>query len=196
MVAPKKTTETTKKATPKKEKAPAKARAPRKVKTPKENEEMPATAVTSGETAEMEAPASVKTEGFVGRYVYAVGRRKTAAAQVRLYPVAENSKEFIVNKKTARAYFGTEALENTSFSPLKIVGKENDFAVSVLVRGGGLHGQAGAIKLGIARALIEHDAGLRAVLKAQGFLTRDSRAVERKKPGLKKARRAPQWAKR
>jgi len=73
---------------------------------------------------------------------------------------------------------------------------EAAFRVSVLVRGGGLHGQADAIKLGIARCLIKHDPLLRATLKALGLLTRDSRAVERKKPGLKKARRAPQWAKR
>lgn len=140
--------------------------------------------------------APLKKETAADRYVYAVGRRKTAVAQVRLYPGTGALKENTINSKTAKAYFGTEALVDVSLSPIKIVGKENDFILSALVRGGGLHGQAGAIRLGVARALIKHDIGLRAVLKAQGFLTRDSRAVERKKPGLKKARRAPQWAKR
>ncbi len=130
-------------------------------------------------------------------YVYAVGRRKTAIAQVRLYPSKETeSKDVLVNKKAIREYFGTESLELIALSPLKLVGLESNFAISIIVRGGGLHGQADAIKLGIARSLIKHDALLRAVLKSAGMLTRDARAVERKKPGLKKARRSPQWAKR
>jgi small subunit ribosomal protein S9 len=131
------------------------------------------------------------------RYVYAVGRRKTAIARVRLYPDAKaKAEETIVNKKPVREYFGTAALEAVALSPLKIVGLIDAFRVSVVTRGGGLHSQAGAIKLGIARSLIKHDPLLRATLKASGFLTRDAREVERKKPGLKKARRAPQWAKR
>lgn len=129
------------------------------------------------------------------RYVYAVGRRKTAVAQVRLYPSTE-APVVIVNKKSIREYFGTLALETVALSPLKTTGLEASFTVSVVVRGGGLHGQADAIKLGVARCLIKHDILLRPILKAQGMLTRDARAVERKKPGLKKARRAPQWAKR
>lgn len=137
----------------------------------------------------------VAKEEKVERYVYAVGRRKTAVAQVRLYPTSE-SVMTVVNKRPIREYFGTPALEAQSLLPLKTTGLEAAFRVTVLVRGGGLHGQADAIKLGIARCLIKHDPLLRATLKALGFLTRDSRAVERKKPGLKKARRAPQWAKR
>jgi len=129
------------------------------------------------------------------RYVYAVGRRKTAIAQVRLYPSAE-AEGAVVNKRPIREYFGTEALEAVALSPLKTSGLEAAFRVSVVVRGGGLHGQAGAVRLGVARCLIKHDPLLRATLKALGFLTRDARVVERKKPGLKKARRAPQWAKR
>jgi len=130
-------------------------------------------------------------------YVYAVGRRKTAVAQVRLYPNEEAGNAVaLVNKKAIREYFGTEALEAMALSPLKLVGLESAFEVSVVVRGGGLHGQADAIKLGIARSLIKHDVLLRAILKSAGMLTRDARAVERKKPGLKKARRSPQWAKR
>lgn len=137
------------------------------------------------------APVAVMAE----RYVYAVGRRKTAVAQVRLYP-GTTAEVAVVNKKPIREYFGTAALEAQALLPLKTTGKEVAFRVSVVVRGGGLHGQADAIKLGVARCLIQHDPLLRATLKALGFLTRDSRAVERKKPGLKKARRAPQWAKR
>ncbi len=129
------------------------------------------------------------------RYLYAVGRRKTAVAQVRLYPV-DQAEETVINKKTALAYFGTQALVTEALAPLKLAGLEAAFTVTVLVRGGGLHGQADAIKLGVARCLVKHDALLRPTLKAQGFLTRDARAVERKKPGLKKARRAPQWSKR
>ncbi len=142
------------------------------------------------------AAADVPAAAVVAeRYVYAVGRRKTAVAQVRLY-AASKAEGAIVNKRPIREYFGTPALETVALAPLKTVGLENAFSVTILVRGGGLHGQAGAIKLGVARALFKHDALLRPVLKAQGFLTRDSRAVERKKPGLKKARRSPQWAKR
>lgn len=129
------------------------------------------------------------------RYLYAVGRRKTAVAQVRLYPV-DKTEGVTVNKKTILAYFGTPALVAQALLPLKSSGLEETFTVTVVVRGGGLHGQADAIKLGIARCLIKHDILLRPTLKAQGLLTRDSRAVERKKPGLKKARRAPQWSKR
>lgn len=140
-------------------------------------------------------PASVKSASQ--RYVYAVGRRKTAIAQVRLYPNEKTgSAVAVVNKKTIREYFGTESLETIALSPIKLVGLESAFEVSVVVRGGGLHGQADAIKLGVARSLIKHDVLLRAVLKSAGMLTRDARAVERKKPGLKKARRSPQWAKR
>lgn len=142
---------------------------------------------------EHKEPAKVAKEE---RYLYAVGRRKTAVAQVRLYPNVKEGEVVMINKRPIREYFGTVALETVALSPLKVTGLETAFRVTVVVRGGGLHGQTSAVKLGIARCLIKHDPLLRAVLKAQGMLTRDSRAVERKKPGLKKARRAPQWAKR
>ena len=141
----------------------------------------------------VEAP--VASAAVAERYVYAVGRRKTAVAQVRLYPTKE-AVSAVVNKRPIREYFGTEALEAVALAPLQTSGLLEAFMVSVVVRGGGLHGQAGAIRLGVARCLIKHDPLLRATLKALGFLTRDSRMVERKKPGLKKARRSPQWAKR
>jgi len=149
---------------------------------------------TKKKVAVKTAPKAVKEKGEE-RYVYAVGRRKTAVAQVRLYP-STKVEEVVVNKKAIREYFGTLALETIALSPLKITGLDAAFRVSVVVRGGGLHGQADAIKLGVARCLIKYDTLLRAVLKAEGMLTRDARAVERKKPGLKKARRAQQWAKR
>lgn len=151
--------------------------------------------VTKKKVAAKAAPKVAKAAKVADRYLYAVGRRKTAVAQVRLYPV-DKAEEAIVNDKAILAYFGTPALVAQALSPLKLTGMESAFTITVLVRGGGLHGQADAIKLGIARCLVKHDLLLRATLKASGYMTRDARAVERKKPGLKKARRAPQWSKR
>ncbi|MEK9173769.1 MAG: 30S ribosomal protein S9, partial [Patescibacteria group bacterium] len=132
------------------------------------------------------------------RYVYAVGRRKTAVAQVRLYPVKKGAEATLIANggKTIFEYFGTEGLTGNAIAPLKTAGLEADWSVSILVRGGGKHGQSDAAKLGVARALLKHDPLLRSVLKAEGYLTRDSLSVERKKPGLKKARKSPQWSKR
>jgi len=131
------------------------------------------------------------------KYFYAVGRRKTAVAQVRLYPSAKASEnDLIVNDRKMKDYFLGADFQAVFVAPLREVGLQDKFKVSVLVKGGGINGQAEAIRLGISRALIKFDADLRAVLKANGFLTRDARKVERKKPGLKKARRAPQWSKR
>lgn len=132
------------------------------------------------------------------RYLYAVGRRKTAVAQVRLYPIKKGGEALLMANggKTIFEYFGTVALTDNALAPLKTVGLEADWSVSILARGGGKHGQSDAVKLGVARALLKHDPLLRAVLKANGFLTRDARSVERKKPGLKKARKSPQWSKR
>lgn len=132
-----------------------------------------------------------------GRYVYAVGRRKTAVAQVRYYADAKaETLEIVVNNRPYTEYFNTFEQREACVAPLKVVGRSEAAKISVLVQGGGLSGQADAVKLGIARALVEHDALVRPALKAEKLLTRDPRAVERKKPGLKKARRAPQWAKR
>jgi small subunit ribosomal protein S9 len=129
-------------------------------------------------------------------YFYAVGRRKTATAQVRLY-VDEKASEpsGLVNEKDMNAYFPTTQLQNIFMAPFRILGAVK-YRMTLLVRGGGVHGQADAARLAIARALVKLDAGNRALLKANGLLVRDSREVERKKPGLKKARRAPQWSKR
>jgi small subunit ribosomal protein S9 len=127
------------------------------------------------------------------RYVEAVGRRKTATARVRLYP---GTGEIVVNDKPLDAYFGRETDRMILKQPLTLTGTEATFNISVHVNGGGDNGQAGAVRLGIARALCESDANLRPALKAGGFMTRDARAKERKKPGLKRARKAPQYTKR
>lgn len=129
----------------------------------------------------------------MAQYIEAVGRRKTATARVRIYP---GTGEIVVNDKPMEAYFGRALDQMALRQPLQLVGAESTLNISVHVSGGGEGGQAGAVRLGIARALIESDANLRGALKSAGFLTRDSRAKERKKPGLKRARKAPQYTKR
>jgi small subunit ribosomal protein S9 len=121
------------------------------------------------------------------------GRRKEAVARVRLVP---GTGEFQVNDRALDEYFPTRVHRMVAVSALRLVGREKDFDVIVTIRGGGISGQAGAIRLGIARALIDLDPELRAQLKAEGFLTRDAREKERRKYGLKKARKAPQYSKR
>lgn len=131
-----------------------------------------------------------------GRYFYAVGRRKTAIAQVRIYPVDTQERGVVINQKKLEEYFSIARLRNVVKTPLSSVGQEEKFDVSVVVSGGGINSQAEAVRLGISKALVEFDENFRKVLRSLGLLTRDSRVVERKKPGLKKARRAPQWSKR
>ncbi|NOX60373.1 MAG: 30S ribosomal protein S9 [Chloroflexi bacterium] len=128
-------------------------------------------------------------------YYEAVGRRKTASARVRLYPAGEET-EFVVNGRPMTEYFPRLGDQIHLLEPLKALDMMERFNISVLVKGGGISGQAGAVRLGIARALVKYDESLRPALKKQGFLTRDARAKERKKPGLKRARKAPQYTKR
>ena len=128
------------------------------------------------------------------RYYYARGRRKEASAQVRLYP--GGSGKIIVNDKPLEEYFPLERNILAVLSPLRVTGMEGKFDITVKVKGGGISGQADAIKLGIARALTLYDPQLRPVLKQYGFLTRDPREKERKKVGLKRARKAPRYSKR
>ena len=129
-------------------------------------------------------------------YFYAVGRRKTATAQVRLYVDAKATEPHVtVNEREGKEYFPTTQLQNIFMAPFRVLGGQG-YRLTLLVRGGGVHGQADAARLAIARAFVKLDAGNRALLKANGLLVRDSRVVERKKPGLKKARRSPQWSKR
>ena len=128
------------------------------------------------------------------RYIECVGRRKTAIARVRMTPAAKAS--FTVNNKDLQSYFGTNELRLTVIDPItqsKLPGK---FKVTAMVTGGGITGQAEAIRHGVARALVERDAELRKSMKKLGFLKRDPRAKERRKFGLKKARKSPQWSKR
>lgn len=132
-----------------------------------------------------------------GTYFYGVGKRKTAVAQVKVYPSEKASESnFSVNNRNFSDYFQTANLQNVIKAPIVAIGQDGKFVLEIKVVGGGISAQAEAIRLGIARALIKLDSSFRKALKDLGFLTRDSRVVERKKPGLKKARRSPQWAKR
>ena len=124
---------------------------------------------------------------------YGTGRRKHSVARVRLVAGEGN---IIVNGRKVEEYFNYETLIRDVKQPLVLTGTENKYDVIVKVEGGGLTGQAGAIRHGISRALLTVDAELRPVLKKEGFLTRDARMKERKKYGLKAARRAPQFSKR
>lgn len=132
-----------------------------------------------------------KTNNAMSR---AVGRRKTASARVRITP--EGKGEIIINGKALNKYFGLRLCQEMVTSPLKTVGREKNFDVSVKVVGGGVASQAEAVRHGIARALIKWNEEFKPILKAEGFLTRDPREKERKKFGLTKARRAHQWRKR
>lgn len=133
---------------------------------------------------------------FIGEYFYAVGKRKTSVAQVRIYPSKKEEKTVLVNGKDVKKYFTLKRLQDVVVAPFISCGQEGKFDVSIKVNGGGVNSQAEASRLGISRALIEFNADLRKSLKVMGFLTRDARKVERKKPGKRKARRSPQWAKR
>ena len=125
---------------------------------------------------------------------WGVGRRKKAIARVRIIPGGENG--IVVNKKPVDEYFKLDAQKYIVRQPLELTGTADKYDVVVNVNGGGLTGQAGAIRHGISRALCEADAALRPELKKAGFLTRDPRMKERKKYGLHKARKAPQFSKR
>jgi small subunit ribosomal protein S9 len=128
------------------------------------------------------------------RYIEGIGRRKTAIARVRIVP--EGTGVFLVNERPWEQYFPTVDMQKAIRDPFDIAGMWGQFDVSVRVAGGGVHAQAGAVKLGAARALEKFDEKLRKPLRATDALTRDPRKKERKKPGLKRARRAPQWQKR
>lgn len=126
-------------------------------------------------------------------YFYGTGRRKNSVARVRLY---QGSGKVTINDRDIDDYFGLETLKLIVRQPLELTGNVQNYDVVCTVTGGGVTGQAGAIRHGISRALVEANAELRPQLKAAGFLTRDPRMEERKKYGLKAARRAPQFSKR
>lgn len=156
---------------------------------------------TTGISAKISAKAEAKEEEtkpakkrIRRSYLYAVGRRKKSVARIRLF---KNGKgEVIINEKESDKYFPTFELNQIIKQPLEAVGKLKDFNFSIKVAGGGIRGQAEACRQGIARALLVFDKDFRTTLKPLGYLKRDPRRKERKKPGLKRARRAPQWAKR
>ncbi|MCG5516839.1 MULTISPECIES: 30S ribosomal protein S9 [Ectothiorhodospira] len=124
---------------------------------------------------------------------YGTGRRKEASARVFLRP---GNGDIVVNKKPLEEFFGRETSRMVVRQPLEVTENLNRFDVVATVAGGGANGQAGAIRLGIARALVEYDENLRGKMREFGYLTRDAREVERKKVGLRKARRATQYSKR
>jgi small subunit ribosomal protein S9 len=124
---------------------------------------------------------------------YGTGRRKHSVARVRLVP---GEGRIVINKRDLNDYFGLETLKLIVKQPLTLTGTADKYDVLVLAHGGGISGQAGAIRHGISRALLKADPELRGALKKAGFLTRDPRMKERKKYGLKAARRAPQFSKR
>ena len=124
---------------------------------------------------------------------YGTGRRKSSVARVRLVP---GKGDITINNRSLDDYFGLETLKVIVKQPLVATGTEGKYDVVIKVQGGGFTGQAGAIRHGISRALLQADADFRPSLKKAGFLTRDPRMKERKKPGLKAARRAPQFSKR
>ena len=127
-------------------------------------------------------------------YMYGTGRRKHSVARVHLIPNGTGA--ITINGRDIDDYFGLETLKLIVRQPLEVTGNENTFDIVCTVTGGGVTGQAGAIRHGLSRALLQYDENLRTTLKKAGFLTRDPRMKERKKYGLKAARRAPQFSKR
>ena len=130
---------------------------------------------------------------MAGKYTYALGKKKTASAQVRLFEWKGDS---TINGRALNEYIARTDLFEVVFAPLKLCKLDDKTYFTVEVQGSGESSQVAAIAHGLSRALAEKDAGNRVVLKAAGFLTRDARKVERKKPGLKKARKSPSWSKR
>jgi small subunit ribosomal protein S9 len=147
---------------------------------------------TNAQTAAPEAPKHVQKLDSLGR-AYATGKRKDAVARVWIKP---GSGKIVINGRAVEVYFARPVLRMILAQPLQIVQREGQYDIVVNVNGGGLSGQAGAVRHGLAKALTYYEPELRAPLKKEGFLTRDPRVVERKKYGKKKARRSFQFSKR
>ncbi len=146
--------------------------------------------------AEAEALKAVKpahTKPASGKYIFATGRRKTAVANVRLFG---GSGDMVVNKKPFETYFKDKTQQETALRPLAITGLVGEYHFTAHINGGGRTSQVEALRHGVAQALASLSEDMQKVLKKNGFLTRDDRKKERKKPGLRGARRSPQWAKR
>lgn len=179
---------------PKAKKVAVKKAAP---KAEKATKAVKAVKVEKAVKAEKEVKVAPKAKKSSEKYFYAVGRRKSSVAQVRLYADDKaTDNDLIVNGKKFKEYFPMISSQNSLLAPLKAVGMQGKFRMTVLVRGGGTTGQVEAVRLGVARALVVADETLKKTLKDLGLMTRDAREVERKKAGLKKARKSPQWAKR
>lgn len=190
-----------------------KPKKPRALKA-KDIKEKPLKTASEEETVETTAPVEVETDAGSDadngeekgskkeKYFQTVGRRKESVAIIRLYTkkstdALEGDHALVrVNDKDYRDYFSDKMLQSILESPLRKLKSLNRFKATVLVKGGGMSGQADAIKHGLARALVEFDINFRKKLKKAGYLTRDSRVKERRKYGLKKARKAPAWSKR
>lgn len=178
---------TPKKASPKKETKKEVEKTTEVKKKPTKKEPVKITKTTKKKSEDIKIDAKEK-------FYQAVGRRKTSTSTVRLYE--KKGGGVIINNKKLEDYFNTIELQKKIKDPLAAIGLLDKFFVSAKVRGGGLKSQADAVRHGIGRAIVEFDIKLRKQVKASGHLTRDSRMRERKKPGLKRARRAPQWRKR
>lgn len=153
----------------------------------------PVAKVTVGKSVTTTVKSPV-VEKKIGNYFYANGKRKTSVAMVRLYTNGKGT--ITINGRTFEDFFPVLTDQDKILSPLKMTQSLGVFDISVQVHGGGVHSQAEAIRHGISKALLGYKLDLRTTLKHAGFLTRDSRIKERKKYGLRRARRAPQWAKR
>ncbi len=186
---------------PKTESADKPAKAPRKTAAHPKTEHIvqAAGAETAAHAAEhkpehkTEHKTEHKADHKPGKYTYAVGRRKTSVANVRLFSGSEKT---TVNHKDILVYFGNQSFVDEAFKPLELTGLTGQMYAYVNISGGGKHSQAQAVAHGVATAIALGNPDFRKVLKKNGLLTRDSRMKERKKPGLKRARRGPQWAKR
>jgi small subunit ribosomal protein S9 len=130
------------------------------------------------------------------KYYEGIGRRKRSSARIRIYMDEQSSGEFEVNGKTVKEYFPRIGDVDVLMGPLSDTDLAGSVDVTVLVHGGGITGQTSAVRLGLARALVKYDENLRNVLRTAGHMTRDPRVKERKKPGLKRARKAPTYTKR
>lgn len=148
--------------------------------------------IGAGPVLEHKAKSAVE-HAVKEKYIFATGRRKTAIANVRLFSGKGESQ---INKKAAKAYFGYKYHLEELDKPFDLTGLKNDYHFIAHINGGGIHSQAEALRHGLSTALTKAVPETRKILKKNGFLTRDDRKKERKKPGLKRARRSPQWAKR
>jgi len=154
---------------------------------------MPTTKKTPIKKTAVKKVAAKKTEN---KYFEAVGRRKCSIARVRLLGSEKSKTSSAVNDKDMKEYFPSAEMRSIIEAPLKLAKKSKDFYMTIKVYGGGVKSQAEAIRLGVSRALLKYEPDLRSILKHEGFLTRSPRVKERRKFGLKKARKAPQWSKR